>query len=379
MKLLNTSLFILLVVKLSAQQALPLDKEGYIVNPKALHFDLRDKGWKPPIRNQGSCGSCWAFAAAAAFEANFFIKTGKTIDVSEQVILDCFAENGCRGGYSANVFRQMVFGGKRILSEKNVPYLMQNDTCGKSATKVGYMATKFGNLDTKYATQKLELTPQGIMEVRKLIARYGGVASNLRMSYPFLGFNGVGVLRDTAYQPGSSLSNHAILILGWDDLKKAWLIRNSWGEAWGDKGYAWMGYNQLNVGTDTHWIEAAPHDNVLENIKPAQYLQNKTVNLQIDTKAQWLSGDVTIKINNEAFDLKVEKGKIITPENIILLKGKNTYEISGTSIDANGISHQINGTGVLQVKNTSQKISIETKDFKIDQEKTITKIMLNIN
>jgi cathepsin L len=50
--------------------------------------------------------------------------------------------------------------------------------------------------------------------------------------------------------------NHDLLLVGWDDKKEAWLVKNSWGEKWGEKGFAWIGYGSNNIGVFAAWIEA---------------------------------------------------------------------------------------------------------------------------
>jgi hypothetical protein len=106
-------------------------------DPKAKSFDWRDKGKLTPVRQQGNCGSCWSFTGTAAFEGSYSIVNGKSIDGSEQEVLDC-AKNksgtdagSCGGGWYAGVFDHFIANGAR--DESSVPYKGKEQSCGGGA------------------------------------------------------------------------------------------------------------------------------------------------------------------------------------------------------------------------------------------------------
>jgi C1A family cysteine protease len=369
-KILNS--FFLLIISISFGQGLPKDKLGNIANPLQKHFDLRELGWNPPVRTQGGCGSCWAFAAAASFEANYYIQTKDTIDISDKVIIDCFTENGCNGGFAGNVFYKMVESGKRILSEKSVPYKMKNDTCVKSDAKLGYMALKYGYLDNnKFVTKEQTLTKEGIFEIKKMIAKYGSVATMVVSSPDFFSLRTDTVLKDSIYSNGKFNSNHVIQIIGWDDDKQAWLIRNSWGDNWANKGYAWIHYNHINIGCSTYWIEAAPIPNIAEMIKPSDFSLEKMVNLSFVKNEDWKNATLKISINKKNYKIVLENGAFKEPLNINLLKGKIYYTISGNIETKEDKKINISGSGILLINEKENKISI-----KLSENKTAINLVL---
>ena len=91
-------------------------------------WDWRDEGAVTPVKNQGSCGSCWTFSVAGALEGFQYIKTGQLDVLSEQNILDCDETNyGCDGGWPARSFEFVKENG--IDFEDSYPYEGQKDTC----------------------------------------------------------------------------------------------------------------------------------------------------------------------------------------------------------------------------------------------------------
>uniref|UniRef100_A0A673TG96 Cathepsin K n=1 Tax=Suricata suricatta TaxID=37032 RepID=A0A673TG96_SURSU len=106
-------------------------------------IDYRKKGYVTPVKNQGQCGSCWAFSSVGALEGQLKKKTGKLLNLSPQNLVDCVSENdGCGGGYMTNAF-QYVQKNRGIDSEDAYPYVGQDESCmynptGKAAKCRGY-------------------------------------------------------------------------------------------------------------------------------------------------------------------------------------------------------------------------------------------------
>jgi len=181
------------------------------------------KGAVTAVKNQGQCGSCWAFSTTGAIEGRFFISSGKLISLSEQDLVDCSELNsGCLGGYMDFAFTYVESNGG-LCSEADYPYLAQEqmyceeDLCTKHGPISGYNYVDI-------STSALEAAcSQGPVSVtieadQSAFQQYSG-----------------GVLTATC---GTGL-DHAVLLVGYgtDGGDDYWKLKNSWGEHWGESGY----------------------------------------------------------------------------------------------------------------------------------------------
>ncbi|XP_069505840.1 cathepsin K [Ambystoma mexicanum] len=199
-------------------------------------IDYRKKGYVTPVRNQGPCGSCWAFSSVGALEGQLKRTTGKLLQLSPQNLVDCVKENdGCGGGYMTNAFAY-VRDNKGIDSEDTYPYIGQDDDCryslpGKAAKCKGFKEIPVGNEKA----------------LKKAVARVGPVSVGIDASLSSFQFYSKGVY----YDPECNGTNidHAVLAVGYGMQKgaKHWIIKNSWGEDWGNKGYILMARNKQNA------------------------------------------------------------------------------------------------------------------------------------
>ncbi|KAK7830259.1 cysteine protease xcp1 [Quercus suber] len=182
--------------------------------PKSV--DWRKKGAVTPVKNQGSCGSCWAFSTVAAVEGINQIVTGNLTSLSEQQLIDCdrIFNNGCNGGLMDYAFQFIVSNGG-LHKEEDYPYLMDEGSCEVQKEK---------------------------MEVVK-ISGYQDVPQNDDES----------LLKALAHQPLSGIFNghcgteldHGVTAVGYGSLKGSdyIIVKNSWGPKWGEKGYIRMKRN----------------------------------------------------------------------------------------------------------------------------------------
>ncbi|KAF3434894.1 hypothetical protein FNV43_RR21981 [Rhamnella rubrinervis] len=197
--------------------------------PKSV--DWRKKGAVTPVKNQGSCGSCWAFSTVAAVEGINQIVTGNLTSLSEQELIDCDRSfnNGCNGGLMDYAFQYIVSNGG-LHKEEDYPYLMEEGTCeekrGKSdmVTISGYQDVPENHEDSllkALAHQPLSVAIEA--SGRDFQFYSGGV------------FNG---------HCGTEL-DHGVAAVGYGSSKGLdyIIVKNSWGPKWGEKGYIRMKRN----------------------------------------------------------------------------------------------------------------------------------------
>ncbi|XP_007249824.3 cathepsin K [Astyanax mexicanus] len=203
--------------------------------PKSI--DYRKLGYVSPVRNQGSCGSCWAFSSVGALEGQLMKTTGQLVELSPQNLVDCVKENdGCGGGYMTNAFNY-VKTNKGIDSEEAYPYVGEDQQCaynksGKAAACRGFKEVKKGS--------------EGALT--SALAKVGPVSVGIDAMQSTFQFYKRGVY----YDPNCDKENinHAVLAVGYGVTpkgKKYWIVKNSWGEEWGKQGYVLMARNRNNA------------------------------------------------------------------------------------------------------------------------------------
>ncbi|XP_062076853.1 probable cysteine protease RD19B [Humulus lupulus] len=202
-------------------------------------FDWRDRGAVTPVKNQGSCGSCWSFSTTGALEGANFLSTGELVSLSEQQLVDCDHEcdpeekgscdSGCNGGLMNSAFEYTLKAGG-LMKEKDYPYTgTDRGTCKFDKKKIAASVANFSvvSLDEdQIAANLVKNGPLAVAINAVFMQTYvGGVSCpyicSKRLDHGVL-LVGYGA---SAYAP-SRLKN-----------KPYWIIKNSWGENWGEKGF----------------------------------------------------------------------------------------------------------------------------------------------
>lgn len=223
-------------------------------------FDWRDQHKVTPVKEQ-ICGNCWAFAATAAYESSYLIRNGIVQDDSEQCINDCGTTDSgadagsCSGGLAVKAFEYMVREG--FTSEATLPYTGTNNACTNPATPVDAIAWGFVDPEVEHPTTQ---------QIKAALCERGPLATRLRVVSDDL-FAYTGGVYNEIVASDSSGGGHAVAIVGWDDTKGAWLIKNSWGTDWGEDGFGWLAYGSNRIGRHTAWIRAESRFYVLPDIK----------------------------------------------------------------------------------------------------------------
>ncbi|NXU49816.1 CATS protein, partial [Turnix velox] len=199
-------------------------------------MDWRDKGCVTEVKNQGACGSCWAFSAVGALEAQVKLKTGQLVSLSTQNLVDCssmYGNKGCSGGFMTNAF-QYIIDNQGIESEEAYPYTAHNGTCHYNASARAATCSGF---------VELPQADEGALKVA--VANIGPISVAIDATQPTFFLYRSGVYDDPQC---TQEVNHAVLVIGYGTLneKDYWLVKNSWGVTFGDKGYIRMARNHRN-------------------------------------------------------------------------------------------------------------------------------------
>lgn len=226
-------------------------------------FDLKSQGKMTAVKNQGQCGSCWAFSTYASLESGLL----------PSEILD-FSENNMRNSHGYDI--SSCFGGNSLMAtaylarwsgallESSDPY----STTSKSATSVTYP----NPAAVKHVQEVLYIPGRSSSfdndNIKKTLMEKGAVYSSIR-------WEDSSYRSSTAsyYYSGSSQANHAITIVGWDDTydrsrfpkqppgNGAFFVKNSWGSSWGETGFFYVSYYDTIIGKDNAFFSAEPSDN----------------------------------------------------------------------------------------------------------------------
>jgi len=222
-------------------------------------------GYFSPAKDQGQCGSCWAFASIGELEGAYLKKHGYPIgkvnadgsispgsarlDLSEQQLLSCNPWGySCEGGWYAF---DMLMPAKAASGSGYYPgavpdftfrYVAAQGACSFSAPPNYTPISAWGYVGAGDGIPS-------VAAIKAAIYKYGSVIAGVYADRKFQAYRSGVFTGSDNYSP----CDHAILLVGWDDAKGAWLLKNSWTSQWGINGFMWIKYGANSVGTSAGW------------------------------------------------------------------------------------------------------------------------------
>jgi len=230
------------------EDASPLAPVTSLIAPGApASFDWRDKGGVTPVKDQGQCGSCWAFSATEATESAWILKgkaTPSTINLSPQQIVDCdTTDAGCNGGRTESAYEYLISaGGEEGVS--NYPYTAKDGTCKFKKGDVVASISAYTSIPKDETALSAALSTTGPLSICLAASRWQDYQS--------------GVMSNIACCPLLACQmDHCVQLVGYNSTASTpyWMVRNSWNTDWGVEGYIWleMGKDTCGLANDVTW------------------------------------------------------------------------------------------------------------------------------
>jgi subtilisin-like proprotein convertase family protein/C1A family cysteine protease/putative hemolysin len=239
--------------------------EGGSVGSPPSSFDWRNyngQDWMTPVKNQASCGSCWAFSAVGVVEAVHNIATGNPsldLNLSEQQLVSngsvcCTSCGDCGGGWTGSALWYIRDTG--VADEACFPYTATNATCALCGDWQSRLVTidAYGGVSSSPSQIKQSLIDKGPLSVAMGIGSWLDDEDQEQGGY----WDG-----DVYRCTDDSYANHAVVIAGYNDAGGYWIIKNSWGTGWpydwrNDGGYFKVGYGECAIEDWVYYADPGP-------------------------------------------------------------------------------------------------------------------------
>jgi len=208
-------------------------------------FDWRTQGKVTSVKNQGACGSCWAFGTVGVMESAILRAGGPTTDLSEQYLINCNNDGySCNGGWWAHDYHKNKYISPQTQAgavlESALPYKASNGSCSQAYSHP-YRLTSWASI-AGYSVPSVD-------QIKNAIYNYGPVAVAVCVGNAFQAYSG-GVFSTNE----CSKVNHAVVLTGWDDSTQSWIMKNSWGTSWGESGYMRIRWGISQIGYAASYV-----------------------------------------------------------------------------------------------------------------------------
>jgi len=215
------------------------DLSNIDISATPTSWDWRTKNVVNPVQDQGQCGSCWTFSTIAAIESAVAIKSGKLQKFSEQEVVDCskacvledgqqVCNAGCDGGWMWSAMTDIIsWKGEEL--ETDYPYKAQDETCRRTKYTAYSPISNYTCLSGPKVANETEMAAFLVANGPLSIAMDAGILQSYTS----------GIIKPGPSDCSKTELDHAIVIVGFgvDGSTPYWIVRNSWGESWGEKGY----------------------------------------------------------------------------------------------------------------------------------------------
>ena len=209
-------------------------------------WDWRAQGAVGPVKDQGQCGSCWAFSTVGNLEGLNYIKTKTMVQFSEQQLVDCDKgqDQGCNGGLMENAFNYIKSAGG-LEKSADYKYTAKDGTCKFAKTKSAIQVTGFNFA----ASQDEEV-------IKSFLYSTGPLA--IALNADTLQFYNGGIIEADATECDPQGINHGVTMVGYgsENGQDFWIVKNSWGSNWGEQGFFRMARGKGTCGVNTYVVSA---------------------------------------------------------------------------------------------------------------------------
>jgi C1A family cysteine protease len=220
--------------------------------PSPAQWDSRTQKWVGAVKDQKTCGSCWDFSGTGIVEIAYN-KAGVgggagTFVLAEQYTLSCYHNGGCNGDDNTTVLQWAQGHGLPLQADYGA-YVAKVVPCQFKPNTPLFQIDDWGFADSN---GKAGVTPTP--DIKTAIMQYGAVGCAVAADDAFMNHPSGSVFAGS----GSKAIDHDVILVGWDDSTGSWILRNSWGPSWCEKGYMRIAYGANLIGTESVWTVKNP-------------------------------------------------------------------------------------------------------------------------